>query len=92
LVEFKDIDGDANSDESTSGITILILTPPESLVISPENLKDPGMESAGALEGMAGARVGTSKASFPLMDKDTTLLLTEGNNHTLSEGRESNST
>jgi hypothetical protein len=90
LVEFRDVDGD--SDESTSGITIPILTPPESPVISPENPKDPGMESAGTLEGMAGARVGTPKASFPLMDKDTTLLPTEGNNHTLSEGGESNST
>jgi len=56
-VEFRDVDG--NSDKSTSGITILILTPPESPVISPENLKDPGMESAGTLEGIAEARVGT---------------------------------
>jgi hypothetical protein len=89
-VEFRDVNGD--SDESTSGITIPILTPPESPVISLENPKDPRMESAGTLEGMVGARVRTPKASFPLMDKDTTLLPTEGNNHTLSKGGESNST
>jgi hypothetical protein len=89
-VEFRDVDGDSN--KSTSRITIPILTPPESPVISLENPKDPRIESAGTLEGIAGARVGTPKASFPLMDKDTTLLPIEGNNHTLSEGRESNST
>jgi hypothetical protein len=57
LVEFRDVNGDSN--KSTSRITIPILTPPESLVISPENPKDPGIESAGTLEGMAEARVGT---------------------------------
>jgi hypothetical protein len=56
-VEFRDVNDD--SDESTSGITIPILTPPESPVISPENPKDPRIESAGTLEGIAKARVGT---------------------------------
>jgi hypothetical protein len=56
-VEFRDVNG--NSNESTSRITILILTPPESLVISLENPKDPRIESVGTLEGIAEARVGT---------------------------------
>jgi len=57
LVEFRDVDGDSN--KSTSEITILILTPPESPVISPENPKDPRIESVGTLKGIAEARVRT---------------------------------
>jgi hypothetical protein len=93
LVDFKDVDGD--SGEGTSGITIPVLTPPESPVIQPENPKDlrtDQIDTASTLGGMAEARVGTPQASFPPVDKDTTLLPAEGNNHTLSEGGESNST
>jgi hypothetical protein len=89
-VEFRDVN--SNSNKSTSRITILILTPLESLVISLENLKDPKIESISTLKGITRTRVRTLKAFFPLIDKDTTLLLTKGNNHTLSKGKESNST
>jgi len=73
-VEFKDVN--SNSNKNTSKITILILTPLKSLVISPENLKElrvNQINTVGTLRGIAEARVKTPKALFPLIDKDTTV-------------------